>query len=40
MMLNEGQAQALEIAKDGHNLLLMGSAGSGKSNVVNQINDN
>ena len=38
-MLNEGQAQALEIAKDGHNLLLMGSAGTGKSHVVNEIYD-
>ena len=39
MMLNVGQAQVLEIAKDGHNLLLMGSAGTGKSHVVNEIHD-
>ena len=39
-MLNEGQAEALQIAREGHNLLLMGSAGTGKSHVVNEIYDN
>lgn len=40
MMLSEGQKQALEVAQKGHNLLLMGSAGTGKSHVLTAIHDN
>ena len=36
-MLNEGQAQAFQVAREGHNLLLMGSAGTGKSHVLTEI---
>ncbi|MCG8033942.1 MAG: AAA family ATPase, partial [Candidatus Thiodiazotropha taylori] len=39
-MLNRGQQEALELAREGHNLLIMGSAGTGKSHVLTEIFDN
>lgn len=39
MFLNEKQNYALAIAKEGHNFLLMGSAGTGKTHVLTEIYD-
>lgn len=39
MSLNDEQAEALHLASSGHNLLLMGSAGTGKSHVLTEIYD-
>ena len=36
MFLNEKQNYALAIAKEGHNSLLMGSAGTGKTHVLTE----
>ena len=39
MVLNNGQREAFEVVSEGHNLLLMGSAGTGKSHVLTEIYD-
>ena len=37
--MNDHQAKALQIASKGHNLLLLGAAGTGKSYTIQKIAD-
>lgn len=37
MKLNKNQTSALYVARNGHNLLLLGTAGTGKSYVISEI---